>query len=76
MLKHSKDSISQINIQDKKIYVSSIDGHIRTYDIRYGNMAVDELHQSEASEIFCCVNSIAYCKNTFLGNADVFELWD
>ena len=41
VLDHSKDSISNVKIVDKSIFVSSIDGRIRTYDIRYGELTTD-----------------------------------
>ena len=43
VLKHCKDSVTNIKFVDKTIYVSSVDGKVRMFDIRYGEVKTDNL---------------------------------
>ena len=41
VLSEAKDSVTCIVIQDREIVASSVDGHVRTYDLRVGQLTAD-----------------------------------
>ncbi len=63
----AKDSISKVLCLSEKIISISIDGHLRMYDIRYGNMIKDNLEISlngidcSQDEKFLCISGTDDC---------------
>lgn len=66
ILKDSKDSISSIIITDSKIIASSLDGSIRTYDLRVGEMVCDSIGSESITDITLTKDSqcfVAACRD-------------
>lgn len=51
ILKDSKDSITSIIVTDCKIITASLDGTIRTYDLRVGEMVCDSIGGESITDI-------------------------
>lgn len=47
-LSDAKDSVSAIDIYNHKIFTASVDGKLRTYDLRMGTLATDPVGESNA----------------------------
>ena len=51
-LSDAKDSISCLAVVDAEIFIGSVDGRVRVYDIRMGNASVDVIGSKlDATEI-------------------------
>ena len=49
-MQEAKDSVSSVQVTDHEILTGSLDGQIRRYDIRNGQMIADEMARKE---LFC-----------------------
>lgn len=49
IIRHFKDSVTSVLVHGPEITGASVDGTLRRYDIRFGRVYVDELHQAITS---------------------------
>jgi mitogen-activated protein kinase organizer 1 len=46
VLEEARDSVTSVDVKDEKILTGSVDGHVRCYDIRMGQLCVDDIQKS------------------------------
>lgn len=58
IMQEAKDSVSSVQVTDHEILTGSLDGQIRRYDIRNGEMVADEMARKFSSYFLSCfINS-------------------